>query len=112
MLFVDEFCGILVYIKFGADVTSQYDNDVQKGVEIACRQNEYWEKEIVPHRYMEHAVLGNAVFAAWVAVTCEEKRISEAAAKKLSENLAFVDWDNLHLSYAFAAESALLFKAH
>lgn len=24
MLFVDEFCGILVYIKFGADVTSQY----------------------------------------------------------------------------------------
>lgn len=25
MLFVDEFCGILVYIKFGADVTSQYD---------------------------------------------------------------------------------------
>ena len=61
---------------------------------------------------MEHAVLGIAVFAAWVAVTCEEKRISEAAAKKLSENLAFVDWDNLHLSYAFAAESALLFKAH
>ncbi len=35
MLFVDEFCGILVYIKFGADVTSQYedkmitDNEVQ-----------------------------------------------------------------------------------
>lgn len=26
MLFVDEFCGILVYIKFGADVTSQYIN--------------------------------------------------------------------------------------
>ena len=25
MLFVDEFCGILVYIKFGADVTSQYE---------------------------------------------------------------------------------------
>lgn len=27
MLFVDEFCGILVYIKFGADVTSQYENE-------------------------------------------------------------------------------------
>lgn len=26
MLFVDEFCGVLVYIKFGADVTSQYDD--------------------------------------------------------------------------------------
>ena len=28
MLFVDEFCGILVYIKFGADVTSQYDTAI------------------------------------------------------------------------------------
>ena len=27
MLFVDEFCGILVYIKFGVDVTSQYDTE-------------------------------------------------------------------------------------
>ncbi len=27
MLFVDEFCGILVYIKFGADVTSQYEDE-------------------------------------------------------------------------------------
>lgn len=30
MLFVDEFCGILVYIKFGADVTSQYVNVTEK----------------------------------------------------------------------------------
>ena len=30
MLFVDEFCGILVYIKFGADVTSQYVDTVGK----------------------------------------------------------------------------------
>lgn len=40
MLFVDEFCGILVYIKFGADVTSQYDaamvgNAIQNNVLIA-----------------------------------------------------------------------------
>ena len=28
MLFVDEFCGILVYIKFGADVTSQYEKEI------------------------------------------------------------------------------------
>lgn len=28
MLFVDEFCGILVYIKFGADVTSQYEGEI------------------------------------------------------------------------------------
>lgn len=29
MLFVDEFCGILVYIKFGADVTSQYEFQIE-----------------------------------------------------------------------------------
>ena len=28
MRFVDELCGILVYIKFGADVTSQYVDTV------------------------------------------------------------------------------------
>ena len=27
MLFVDEFCGIYIYIKFGADVTSQYETE-------------------------------------------------------------------------------------
>lgn len=30
MLFVDELCGILFYIKFGADVTSQYVDTVGK----------------------------------------------------------------------------------
>lgn len=30
MLFVDEFCGILVYIKFGADVTSQYEEKIKE----------------------------------------------------------------------------------
>lgn len=32
MLFVDEFCGILVYIKFGADVTSQYLDTLGKNL--------------------------------------------------------------------------------
>ena len=31
MLFVDEFCGIYIYIKFGADVTSQYENHAAVG---------------------------------------------------------------------------------
>ena len=38
MLFVDEFCGILVYIKFGADVTSQYVDTAGKN---ASRIAEY-----------------------------------------------------------------------
>ena len=38
MLFVDEFCGVLVYIKFGADVTSQYD----ESGDITGRDSEIW----------------------------------------------------------------------
>lgn len=34
MLFVDEFCGILVYIKFGADVTSQYVDTVGRNKKV------------------------------------------------------------------------------
>ena len=34
MLFVDEFCGILVYIKFGADVTSQFVDTVGKNAKM------------------------------------------------------------------------------
>ena len=34
MLFVDEFCGILVYIKFGADVTSQYEFEMDPNTGI------------------------------------------------------------------------------
>lgn len=37
MLFVDEFCGILVYIKFGADVTSQYVSTVGMNEEAVKR---------------------------------------------------------------------------
>lgn len=37
MLFVDEFCGILVYIKFGADVTSQYESENIMIQDRTCR---------------------------------------------------------------------------
>lgn len=40
MLFVDEFCGILVYIKFGADVTSQY-NDAGGGFRVNITVYQY-----------------------------------------------------------------------
>lgn len=39
MLFVDEFCGILVYIKFGADVTSQYEDEY--GISPGIRYSDY-----------------------------------------------------------------------
>ena len=43
MLFVDEFCGILVYIKFGADVTSQYEMLTGAGFEPLCGISAYGE---------------------------------------------------------------------
>ena len=45
MLFVDEFCGILVYIKFGADVTSQYVDTAGKNAKKI--------QEYVKHRLEE-----------------------------------------------------------
>ena len=45
MLFVDEFCGVLVYIKFGADVTSQYVDTAGKNAKKI--------QEYVKHRLEE-----------------------------------------------------------
>lgn len=86
-----------------------YGKDVNKGLAIALREHAHWKKEIVPHRKMEHEVLGNAVFSALIAVTCGEAKIARSAAEKLYFNCEAVDWDNLHLSYAFVVESSMIF---
>lgn len=86
-----------------------YGNDVTKGLSIANRENTYWQKEVVPHRKMEHEILGNAVFSALIAITCGEERISRLATEKMIDNCACVDWENLHLSYAFVIESGMIF---
>ena len=86
-----------------------YGNDVAKGLSIANRENTYWQKEVVPHRKMEHEILGNAVFSALIAITCGEERISRLATEKMIDNCACVDWENLHLSYAFVIESGMIF---
>ena len=43
MLFVDEFCGIYIYIKFGADVTSQYVDTAGKNT---SRIQEYIQNQL------------------------------------------------------------------
>jgi hypothetical protein len=58
---------------------------------------------------MEHGVLGNALFAAWTAVTCEDERIEKKAIEVLKKEIVKIDWNSLHLSYAFVAESALIY---
>ena len=88
-----------------------YGNDVANGRNIAMRQNVYWLKEVVPHRKMEHEILGNALFSALIAITCGEEKISRLAAKKMLSGCEHVDWENLHLSYAFVVECGLIFDA-
>ena len=54
MLFVDEFCGILVYIKFGADVTSQYVDTAGKN---AGRIAEYIKHQLEEDRLGEQMAI-------------------------------------------------------
>ena len=86
-----------------------YEKDTSKGTAIAERQFSYWHQHLVPHRHMEHGVLGNALFAAWAAATCEDERIAKKAMEILKEEITKIDWNSLHLSYAFVAESALIY---
>jgi hypothetical protein len=87
-----------------------YEKDTTKGTAISEKQSSYWHQHLVPHRHMEHHILGNALFAAWAAATCEDERIEKKAMEVLKEEIAKIDWNSLHLSYAFAAESALIYS--
>ena len=86
-----------------------YQKDVSKGLSIAYRESTFWHGEIVPHRKMEHGVLGNALFSALIAITCGDEAISRCATEKLLKNCSHVDWENLHQSYAFVVECAVIF---
>ena len=81
---------------------------VQPAVDNALRMGEYWNEHIVPHRKMEHDLLGFSLFSAWIAATCGDTRIETIARQKLVQNCTQIDWKTLHNSYAFAAESALI----
>ena len=81
---------------------------VQPAVDNALRMGEYWNEHIVPHRKMEHDLLGFSLFSAWIAATCGDVHIETVARQKLMQNCIQIDWKTLHNSYAFAAESALI----
>ena len=61
---------------------------------------------ICPARRIEHGLLGNMLFAAWICVTCGETPIERQGAERLREAISFVDWNSMRCSYAFAAEAA------
>ena len=91
------------------ELWEDYGKDTVKGTAIAEKQSTYWNQHLVPHKYMEHTILGNALFAAWAAASCGDERIAQKAMEVLKEEISKIDWNSLHLSYAFVAESALIF---
>lgn len=64
--------------------------------------------EICPARRIEHGLLGNMLFGAWICTTCGEERIASRALDALDAAARHVDWDHMGLCYAFAAESAVI----
>ena len=83
-------------------------DNTRDAVNNALAMAGFWGKEVVPHRSMEHKVLGFSLFSAWIAVTCGDDRIASLAKQKLEEYAKAIHWEGLHLCYAFAAEAALI----
>lgn len=103
------------YGGFGLDwrkispLSKPFAGDLSAARKNAEWQNQVWCEKVVPHRYMEHVVLGNAIFGLWIALTCGDTALEAFARQKLQDNIEAVDWNSLTTSYAFAAESCMIF---
>ena len=53
-------------------------------------------------------MLGNALWGLWIALTSMDSAVETQARAGLSE-LDSVDWNTLTISYAFVAESCLIY---
>lgn len=82
-------------------------NNAGEAIANAGAMGGVWSAEVVPHRRMEHNILGFPLFYGWMALTCGDARIEALARKKLWENIPTVQWETLHLCYAFVAETVL-----
>lgn len=92
-----------------ATIWEPFDGTFDTAIDLSNKTSKYWRVNMVPYRKMEHSVLGEALFAAWIAASCPEERIVVSAIEQLRAYSAHVDWDTVHLPYAFVAEGALLF---
>ena len=72
--------------------------------DMSMRQHEHWTKEIAVQRTEEHVVLGNAVYAAWIAVLSENESIANEAYSIFEERSGHIAWESLHLPMAYPAE--------
>lgn len=86
-----------------------FNGSLPENIAMALRQNKIWMAQVVPHRRMEHDILGNALFAAWIALTSGDRAIMDEACRKLDLYLPDVQFGTLHNCYAFAMESCLIY---
>lgn len=85
-----------------------FEGDLKSAWDNACEECAVWQREAVPHRHMEHTVLGNALWGLWIALISMDSAVEAQARAGLSE-LDSVDWNTLTISYAFVAESCLIY---
>ena len=91
------------------DMWEDHGTEIAPQYEMANRQNKVWMSDIVPQRREEHVVLGNAVYAALIAMASDDKRIVDEAYRKLIRSIEAVEWERLHLPMSYPVECALRF---
>ena len=91
------------------DMWEDHGTEIAPQYEMANRQNKVWMSDIVPQRREEHVVLGNAVYAALIAMASDDKRIVDEAYRKLIRGIEAVEWERLHLPMSYPVECALRF---
>lgn len=92
-----------------ATIWEAFDGTFATAIDLSNKTSKNWRVNMVPHRKMEHSVLGEALFAAWIAASCPEERIAASAMEQLAAYCKHVDWESVHLPYAFAAEGAMIY---
>lgn len=83
-------------------------DNVREAVSYANQMGAVWRRDVVPHRNMEHNTLGFSLFYAWITATCGDEKLAALGKQKLAQNAESIHWESLHLSFAFAAEAALI----
>lgn len=89
-----------------------FNGDRKEAVQNAIKECDVWNKTVVPHRHMEHKILGDAIYGLWIALMCHDEKVERLAKKHLLANIDKVDWNTLTTSYAFVAESCLILADH
>ena len=81
-----------------------YDEILREG----RRANDLYGTNVCPLRYHERETLGQALFAAWIAIAGNDRKMADYAYSVACECIETVDWDRVGQCYAFVAEAVLI----